>query len=175
MPVSNDDDTGTVATVGRPRPTLTIETYALYSSGITAAAFALELARCGRSPVGLIGLTAALLTFGLLAFDLGRRGGKRGGVKTTRSLVAYSSGESSSKPVDFSAYDFGPFLKLEVGQTEPLPPDFGADCVVVFYDSTGTCVETWITGVANANCSVRYVNNPSKNSANDPDHICVSP
>jgi len=168
MPVNNDDDTGTVSTVGRPRPTATIEAYALASSAVTATAFGLELARCGCSPVGVIGLIAALLTFGLLAFDLGRKGGKRGTVKTTRMA-------SSNKVVDFSAYDFGPFVKLEVGQTEPLPPDFGPDCIVVFYDSTGTCIETWITGVADANCMIRYINNPEKNAVTDPDHIAVSP
>ena len=66
-------------------------------------------------------------------------------------------------------------VKLEVGQTEPLPPDFGPDCIVVFYDSTGTCIETWITGVADANCMIRYINNPEKNAVTDPAHIAVSP
>jgi len=174
MPVNNDDDTGTVSTVGRPRPTATIETYALASSAVTTTAFGLELARCGCLTVGVIGFTAALLTFGLLAFDLGRKGGKRGAVKKTRSLVAASI-PSSNGAVDFSAYDFGPFIKLEVGQTEPLPPDFGPDCIVVFYDSTGTCIETWITGVADANCMIRYINNPEKNAVTDPAHIAVSP
>ncbi len=173
MPVNNDDDTGTVVTVGRPRPTLTIETYALASSAVTATAFGLELARCGCSTVGVIGLTAALLTFGLLAFDIGRRGGKRGAAKKTRSLVA--AVVSSNSAVDFSAYDFGPFVKLEVKQTEPLPPDFGPDHIVVFYDSTGSFPETWITGVADCNCMIRYINNPNKIAAGDPDHVAVSP
>jgi hypothetical protein len=174
MPVNNDDDTGTVATVGRPRPTLTIETIAFAMSGVSALAFACELARCGASTVGVIGLGAALLTFGLLAFDLGRKGGKRRAVKKTRSLVAASI-PSSNSAVDFSAYDFGPFVKLEVGQTEPLPPDFDENCIVVFYDSTGTFPETWITGVADASCLIRYINNPNKGLASNPDHIAVSP
>lgn len=173
MPVNNDDDTGTVVTVGRPRPTATIEAYALASSAVTATAFGLELARCGCSTVGVIGLTAALLTFGLLAFDLGRKGGKRRAVKKTRSLVAAVI--SSNSAVDFSAYDFGPFVKLEVKQSEPLPPDFGPDCIVVFYDSTGTFPETWITGVADASCLIRYINHPNKGIAGNPDHIAVSP
>lgn len=169
MPVSNDDDTGTVATVGRPRPTLTIETYALYSSAVTATACALQLVHCGRSPVGWIAFLAALVTFGLLAYDIGRKSPSRRA--KTRSLSA-----GPSLWPDFSGYDFGPFFKLEVGETQPLPPDFDASFIVVFYDSTGTCIETWITGVADANCSIRYVNNESATKGpNDPAHIAVSP
>jgi hypothetical protein len=169
MPVSNDDDTGTVATVGRPRPTLTIETYALAFSGITAVAFGLELVRCGgRSPVGLIGFVAALLTFGLLAYDVGRKSPIRGA--KTRSVAGGSSGVQG-----FSGYDFGPSFSLAVGQSAPLPPDFDSSCIVVFYSGGANKVETWITGVADCNCSIRYINNPNKNLATDPDHIAVSP
>ncbi len=167
MPVSNDDDTGTVATVGRPRPTLTIETYALYSSAITAAAFGLELVRCsGRSLVGLIGFFAALSTFGLLAYDVGQkspiRGAKPGSNVAGSSLVQ-----------GFSGYDFDPSFSLKVGESAPLPPDFHAGCIVVFYSGGANKVETWITGVADCNGSIRYINNPNKNVA--PDHIAVSP
>ncbi|MEP7010465.1 MAG: hypothetical protein ABJC13_09105 [Acidobacteriota bacterium] len=169
MPVSNDDDTGTVATVGRPRPTLTFETYALYSSAITAAAFGLELVRCGgRSLVGVIGFFAALLTFGLLAYDVGQKSSIRGA--KTRSNVA-----GSSLVQGFSGYDFGPSFSLRVGESAPLPPDFDAGCVVVFYTGGANKVETSITGVANCDCSIRYINNPNKNIPTDPDHIAVSP
>lgn len=173
MPVSNDDDTGTVVTVGRPRPTLTYETQALYSSAVATGATALLLARYGVTPLTLIAFVASFATFGLLAFDIGRRGGKGRGVKKSRSLVAAVI--SSNSAVDFSAYDFGPFVKLEVKQTEPLPPDFGPDCIVVFYDSTGTFPETWITGVVDASCLIRYINHPNKGIAGNPDHIAVSP
>lgn len=166
MPVTNENDTGTVATVGRPRPTLTIETYALYSSAVAATAFGLELARCGRSPAGLIGFFAALVTFGLLAFDIGRK-------SPTRRSKTGGGGPALSP--DFSAYDFDPFFKLEVGQVEPLPPDFDANCIVVFYNGSGNKVETWITGVPHPDHLIRYVNNPAKNSADDPDHVAVSP
>lgn len=164
MPVTNDNDTGTVATVGRPRPTLTIETYALYSSAIAAAACGLELVRCGRTPVGMIGFFAALVTFGLLAFDIGRKSTRR----------SKTGGRGPALSPDFSAYDFGPFFKLEVGQVEPLPPDFDANCIVVFYNGSGNKVETWIRGVSDADQLIRYINNPAKNSASDPDHIAVS-
>lgn len=168
MPVSNDDDTGTVVTVGRPRPTLTIETYALYSSAATAFAFGLVLVHCGgRSPVGMIGFFAALLTFGLLAYDLGRKSPIRGA--KLRSNAAGSSLQG------FSGYDFGPSFPLAVKEAAPLPPDFDASCIVVFYSGGSNKVETWITGVADCNCSIRYINNPNKNVATDPDHIVVSP
>ncbi|HXU34383.1 MAG TPA: hypothetical protein VN851_27735 [Thermoanaerobaculia bacterium] len=168
MPVSNDDDTGTIATVGRPRPTLTFETYALYSSAVAATACGLQLMRCGRSPVGLIGFFAALLTFGLLAYDLGRK-------SPARRATTRSNAVGSSLSQDFSGYIFGPSFPLAVKESAALPPDFDASCIVVFYTGGGNKVETWITGVADCNCSIRYINNPNKNAATDPDHIAVSP
>lgn len=165
MPVSNDDDTGTVATVGRPRPTLTFETYALYTSAITTTTCALQLVFCGRSPVSLIGFIFALLTFGLLAYDIGRK---------SPSRRAKTRGNPSSVP-DFSGYVFDTSFPLAVGQSHPLPPDFGPDCIVVFYTGGANKVETWIGGVADCNCSIRYINNPAKNAVTDPDHIAVSP
>ncbi len=172
MPVRNDADDGTIYAVGRPRPTATIEieTAALFSSGIAAAAFAIQLAQCGASAIGTIGLLAALTTFGLLAYDVGRRAGVGKGA-TARSA---KKGSFAFTP-DFSSYDFGPFIVLGQKETEPLPPDFGPTFVVVFYNLTGTTFRTWITGVPDATTMIRFLNNLAKNSAGDPDYLSESP
>jgi hypothetical protein len=169
MPVRNDADDGTIYTVGRPRPTLTFEMYALVTSGVAAGAAGCQLARCGFSPIGWIGLIAALATFGLLAYDLSRKA-KR---PKPRKFMAASASLVSTP--DLSGYDFGPLIKLPQEKEDPLPGDFDADCIVVFYDPTGAAVEAWIGGVADSLCMIRYINNPRKSAATDPAHLAVSP
>jgi hypothetical protein len=172
MPVRNDADDGTIYTTGRPRPTLTIETIAFATSGVSALAFACVLARCGASPVGSIGLAAAIATFGLLAYDLSR---KRKGPKGRKPRVLQAASLAPNTTPDLTAYDFDPAVKLSPKEEHPLPPDFDSDCIVVFYDEEETTIQAWIGGVADSTCTVRYVNNPNKNAASDPDHLAVSP
>lgn len=167
MPVRNDADTGTVYTIGRPRPTLAFETAALFTAAVTTVAFAFQLARCGVSPLGMIGLLASIATVGLLAYDIGRKSGNPKGTMTRAKI------SPPGFTPDFSAYEFGPLVKLEPCEIHPLPADLGPDHMIVFYHPTAMTVEAWITGLPGSASLVRYDENPAKNTPADPDHVAI--